>query len=420
MGHQTHILLIIPSLGFGGAETAMCHLAAYLGERFNVTLCYLSGEPLTGRGGKVKYLKLGHLNPRQNSILPPMFRQLISVSKIINWTYYLYKIRKLKKSADLSISFLPGGNLLNVLSGRTEETICSLRGSRIDDTDLSKTEKFFWTNLIDPIVYRLTNRIICASRYIENETKILHPRIKQKIYFIEGLISLQDLDSALGKGIEPEFMTYRNFPTIVAYGRLHYAKGYDFLIRAFARVRVDNPSARLILIGDGPELANLLSLAQSRGLRCGFSADPLSFDVTFSGYKEYPVRYLKVAKVFAFTSRYEGLPNALLEALASDCNVLCSKFSGAPFSHHVDIRSFTSREIDKVGDLCQSLNIKLLSSPDSNDSEQIWAEAIEEALSRENLSVQPELRRRYLTSFDLKSSGEKWIEHIRETLRRKK
>ena len=65
---------------------------------------------------------------------------------------------------------------------------------------------------------------------------------------------------------------------------------------------------RLTLVGDGPERQALESLATDAGLRdC----------VRFEGFRSDPLVFMRRASIFALPSRFEGMPNALLEAMAA-------------------------------------------------------------------------------------------------------
>ena len=90
-------------------------------------------------------------------------------------------------------------------------------------------------------------------------------------------------------------------------GRLCPQKGFDVLLEAFASVAADLPSARLVVLGKGSDREGLLRQAAALGI-----ADR----VDFPGWLPNPYALLSRATVFVMSSRYEGFPNALLEAMA--------------------------------------------------------------------------------------------------------
>ena len=97
-------------------------------------------------------------------------------------------------------------------------------------------------------------------------------------------------------------------PTILALARMMPQKRLDRLLAAFAQITC--PGARLIILGDGPERPKLEAQVRSLGI-----ADR----VDMPGFVEDVLPWLQRADLFALSSDYEGLPAALLEALA--CNV---------------------------------------------------------------------------------------------------
>lgn len=96
---------------------------------------------------------------------------------------------------------------------------------------------------------------------------------------------------------------------IGAVGRLDRQKGFDLLLDAFARIADQRPEWNLVLIGDGPERSRLAGQVDSRQLQQR---------VLMPGWVENPWESLsRHADVFVLSSRYEGFPNVLLEAMAA-------------------------------------------------------------------------------------------------------
>jgi glycosyltransferase involved in cell wall biosynthesis len=105
-------------------------------------------------------------------------------------------------------------------------------------------------------------------------------------------------------------------PVVLGVGRLAPQKDFGTLIRAFARVIARRP-CRLMILGDGPERASLEALVAERGL---------TGSVDLPGWISNPYPYMAHAGVFVLSSRWEGLPSVLIEALfcgvpvvATDC-----------------------------------------------------------------------------------------------------
>jgi glycosyltransferase involved in cell wall biosynthesis len=90
-------------------------------------------------------------------------------------------------------------------------------------------------------------------------------------------------------------------------GRLTHQKGFDLLLEALAGVRAAGVPARLTIVGVGELEGALAAQAKALGL-----ADV----VAIVGFQEQPARFFAHADVFVLSSRYEGMPNVVLEALA--------------------------------------------------------------------------------------------------------
>ena len=103
---------------------------------------------------------------------------------------------------------------------------------------------------------------------------------------------------------------------IVCVGRLVPVKGFDVLLDALARLPADCPGWTLEFAGDGPERDRLAARAAELGL---------GSRVTFCGLQQDVAPLLARAALFVLPSRYEGMPNALLEAMASGCAVIATR-----------------------------------------------------------------------------------------------
>jgi glycosyltransferase involved in cell wall biosynthesis len=108
---------------------------------------------------------------------------------------------------------------------------------------------------------------------------------------------------------------------IVAIGRLVAQKGLDVLLRAFARVAARHPKWRLVILGEGPERSALQALAAQLGI-----ADA----VELAGQVRDVRLRLRRAAVFASSSRFEGFPNALLEAMAEGTAIVATDCRSGP------------------------------------------------------------------------------------------
>jgi glycosyltransferase involved in cell wall biosynthesis len=111
-------------------------------------------------------------------------------------------------------------------------------------------------------------------------------------------------------------------PVILGVGKLEAQKDFPNLLRAFAQVREIRP-ARLVILGWGPdaEKQKLDALIQELGIEA---------DVQLPGYITNPYAYMARSALFALSSRWEGLPLVLVEAMAVGLPVVSTDCESGP------------------------------------------------------------------------------------------
>jgi len=105
--------------------------------------------------------------------------------------------------------------------------------------------------------------------------------------------------------------------------RFDPVKGLDSLLRAFALAAAQDPAARLVIVGDGPEAPRLRALAATLGIEPRVRMAGLIADAS---------RVLPALDLYVSASRKEGLPLAVLEAMACELPVAATRVPG-----HVDV-----------------------------------------------------------------------------------
>jgi glycosyltransferase involved in cell wall biosynthesis len=169
-------------------------------------------------------------------------------------------------------------------------------------------------------LYPSADAVVAPSRGVAGSLLQLSPIPIQKVRVIYNPVVSPELYEKADAPVEHPWFQPHQPPVVLAAGRLVALKGYDTLLRAFARVRQETP-VRLVILGEGPERPNLERLAAELGVAA---------DVDMPGFDPNPFRYMNRAGVFVLSSRYEGLPNVLIQALACGCPVVSTDCPSGP------------------------------------------------------------------------------------------
>jgi glycosyltransferase involved in cell wall biosynthesis len=166
-------------------------------------------------------------------------------------------------------------------------------------------------------LYRKADLVLCQSEAMRRDMILRYGVSTDKAARIYNPVDI-DLISSLASAEPPPFSTPG--PNLVAVGRLEPVKHYELLLACMPAVLRHFPECKLTIVGDG---------SLERALRRQCADMGLSGSVRFAGLHANPYPYLKCADLLVLTSRYEGLPNVVLEALALGTSVVATDCSGA-------------------------------------------------------------------------------------------
>ncbi|MBE6596318.1 MAG: glycosyltransferase [Ruminococcaceae bacterium] len=290
------VLLLVPSLGIGGQEKIAINTVRCLEEKYNVKMIIFQKK-------KVEYeypCEVINLEiPTRNGVFKKILNQCRRISGII-------KIRK-KNRAYAVISFGKTANITNVISGifSPGKSISAVHG-------FAEVKK----DLIMRIIMRLSNRVICISKSMQEKLLSLFPTSKNTIV-IENGYDVNNICENLKETVEVNVL----HPLIVSMGRLEEVKGFDRLIKAFAIAHKERTDINLMIIGQGSLFEKLQDLSISEGVQDS---------VHFMGYQSNPHKFLKQSDIYVLSSRNEGFPNALIEALCCELPIIALDCQSGP------------------------------------------------------------------------------------------
>tara|TARA_B100000212_G_scaffold280492_1_gene220332 strand:+ start:1734 stop:2804 length:1071 start_codon:yes stop_codon:yes gene_type:complete len=285
------ILAAIPTLQCGGAERVISVLSKEWEINNEVKILVFDNKKIAYEySGELINLNLGSLDNIFGKIL-----QFIKRVFVLN-NYLKYN------RFDKIISFTESFNLPITVAALLSNNLNKLTVSIRNDPD-----KFpFFYKILIPLIYRLPNKVVCVSEGIENllKTKYLD---SNSILTIENPPPLIQINKIKEKDIS--YLPKEKY--ILAVGRLNYQKGFDRLIKCFSKINHNN--LKLVIIGEGNERENLNRIIYNLGMQK---------NVIMLGNKRDIWSWYKNAFCFVLSSRYEGYPNVIKEAMSQGCPVI--------------------------------------------------------------------------------------------------
>lgn len=409
-----NVLLLVNQLHGGGAQKVISNLSIELCNDYNLTLViYNDIEKIVyPYKGDLIRIELPYANDTSSN---PFFARLIRFIVLIR------KLRTLKKKRkiDISISFMEASNIINVLSGRGEKRILSVRSYLTLEFKDHKRMNIL-KNAIR-VLYNRADSIVVPSSLIQKDLVNNFNVNENKVALIYNFI---DKDKINGLKMEPvekelEFLDF-TFPFLINVGRLTYPKGQWFLIPLLKKVQQKIPNAKLIIVGEGLLKDTLISLAIKADLsvfdiNSGTNSGSINnSDIILLGYQSNIYPFLFKSNLFIFSSVYEGFPNVIIEAMACHLPILSADCVSGPREILAPgtegALKINSIELAKFGILLPVLDDK---DPDLENKLNSWAEAAVQILSDETVSTHYR-QQSLLRSEDYEKAGimKQWINLI--------
>lgn len=279
------VVCVIATLGAGGAERAMSWLAATLAqERPVVVVTFDAGDappfyPLPAAVGRIALDVIGHSGSKASAV----------GRMLTTW----WRLRRAIRGTPPGpvVAFVDRTNVMTVLAcaGLRRRVVVS---ERCDPVLASPGPFWAWMRRV---LYRFADTVVVQTPWTGERLASLG--VRATVAVIPNPVAEVPESGATRRTV------------VLGVGRFEPQKGFDLLLRAFARARPTlGPAWRLRLVGAGPDDSELRALAGTLGV-----ADA----VEWPGRVSHVAAEYDAASVFVLASRFEGFPNALAEAMAA-------------------------------------------------------------------------------------------------------
>lgn len=180
--------------------------------------------------------------------------------------------------------------------------------------------KRWWRSLPIRLLYPHIDHIIAVSEGVKKDTLAVSGIGAKRVSVVRNPVLTPRLHELARQPAPHPWLNDADIPVILGAGRLTVQKDFSTLIRAFAKLRKSR-NCRLIILGDGRQRENLNSLAQELGV---------SNDIEFPGFTDNPYAYMANVALFVLSSRWEGSPNVLTEAMTLGTPVVSTNCPSGP------------------------------------------------------------------------------------------
>lgn len=302
------VALFITNLEGGGAERVLVTLAnqfATYGHQVDFLLAEKRGVYLKELSPTVRVIDLAA--SRMARTLRPLMHYLRA------------------ETPEGILSSLPYPNLFSILAARLtrartnvvvrEANTPSLRVRQAQSLKDQIGERW-----ITHFAYPYADWVVAVSKGVQSDLYRYKRIPRERIVLIYNPAYTQRMLQLREEPVAHPWLAAGQPPVVLGVGRLDPQKDFATLLRAFALVRAHRP-ARLIILGEGPLRQELETLAQQLGI---------ASEVSMPGFVENPFAYMRRAAVFVLSSRYEGFPNVLVQAMACGCPVVSTDCPSGP------------------------------------------------------------------------------------------
>jgi len=296
-GKQIKVLEIIDSLGSGGAESLLKNfvLEAKKNNIFNIEIATLYSNAIFKEEIKNAGIPVWDLNLKYKYDLKGILKIITLIKK--------------KKYSIVHVHLFPANIFAAVASLFLSEDIVWIFS---EHSIYNRRRSFKIFKILDSFTYSRYLKIICVSKQVQCALVKWLPSLKDKTIIIPNAVPV------------PKFLSSNSLKIydILFVGRLTQAKGVDILLKAVKILKNKHSKyLKIAIAGDGPLKENLNNMAVELGV---------DGEVEFLGVRKDIEELMISSKIFVLTSRWEGLPMVILEAMSRGMSIIATRVGGIP------------------------------------------------------------------------------------------
>jgi glycosyltransferase involved in cell wall biosynthesis len=302
---KERLAFFLPDLSDGGAERTMLNLA----------------EGIAARGYSVDLVLVRAEGPYLNEVSDLIRLVSLNAPRVLGSGPAL--VRYLRRERPIAMLSILHANIIALwarrLAGIPQRVILCEQNNLSSVAGGENDPRWHLFPRLAKWFYPWADGIVAVSTGVADDLAQLIKIPRERIRVIYNPIVTPALFEKASSSLDHPWFQGGEPPVILAVGRLTAQKGFDVLIQAFAQVRKNCP-ARLVILGEGEERSALEALV--RELK-------LEQDVGMPGFVN-PYPYMAHAAAFVLSSRWEGLPTVLVEAMSLGMPIIATDCPSGP------------------------------------------------------------------------------------------
>ncbi|RMF69750.1 MAG: glycosyltransferase [Calditrichaeota bacterium] len=298
---KINVLQLVEGMSWGGAESKLAELISHMDrERFNTIVCSLGmGDRIQGR---FETLGIPCINLTRRRRLDP--KLVLDVAKLIR-----------REKIDVVMTTLFYADVVGALASAISPNKAVFSWETISAPEWLLRRRL----LAYRFAMRFCDKVISVSRATARWLVEKRGLREEKVTVIPYGVNLQLFLPERNLELRKQLGLPETSLVVGTVARLHPQKGHRYLIEAAGTIVARFPQARFVFVGDGDLRAELEAQVRARNL---------GENVLFLGFRSDVKDLLRTFDVFVLPSLYEGLPNVVLEAMATALPVVATSVDG--------------------------------------------------------------------------------------------